>query len=103
MRDAELIRVFAEFGFTTGQLAREYDVHRDTIRNVVKGASFRPEGHRSRGQCRYRKLSAEQVRHIRALAAGGFGEQAIARKLNGIVGRSTVRQVMAGTTYRDVT
>lgn len=103
MRDAELIRVFAEFGYRTGELATEYDVHPDTIRNVVKGSSFKPEGHKSRGQCNRRKLNDSQVRYVRELAAQGLGEQAIAKRLNGVIGRSTVRQVMSGKTYQDVT
>jgi len=102
MRDAEFIRLFAEFGYTAGQIAREYDVHPDTVRNVIRGNSFKPEGHRSRGQCNHRKLNAAQVRYIRELAATGLGEQAIARKINNVIGRSTVRQVMSGKTYREV-
>lgn len=98
MRDAELIRVFAEFGFTPRQLAREYDVHADTVRNVVKGTSFKPGGPR----VNQRKLNPEQVRQIRTLAAEGHREQFIARKLGYVVRRGTVRQVIHGITYKDV-
>lgn len=102
MGDAELIRVFAEFGFRTGQLAREYDVHPDTIRNIVKGASFKPGGRGGRGPNKKRKLNEGQVRQIREWAAEGHGEQTISMKLDGVIRRSTVRQVIDGKTYKDV-
>lgn len=102
MRDAELIRVFAEFGFTPRQLAREYDVHADTVRNVVKGTSFKPGPHKGSPHANQRKLNPEQVRQIRTLAAEGHREQFIARKLGYVVRRGTVRQVIHGITYKDV-
>jgi len=99
-----MIRVFKEAGYTTGQLAREYGVHADTIRNVVKGASHAPgknsklDGHR-----RLRKLTDDQVRVIRRMAGEGFGEHAISRQLGKVVHRATIRQVMRRQTYQDVT
>ena len=97
--DAEFIRLFDEFGFPKSQIAREYGVHVDTIRNVVLGKSFKGSVLRNKN----RKLSDDQVRQIREWAAEGFGEARIAKKLGGIIGRSTVRQVITGHSYQDVT
>lgn len=102
MRDAEYIRVFHEFGFSHRQLALEYDVHTDTIRNVLHYKSHNPAVSRTGRRNKNRKLADEQVLRIRELTASGHGEQAIARKLGNVVSRSTVRQVMQGITYQDV-
>jgi transposase len=97
-RDASFIRLFEEFGFSKPQLAEEYGVHVDTIRNVVRGKSFRGGVTRNKN----RKLNDEQVRQIHELAAQRFGEARIAKALGGVVSRSTVRQVMSGKSYKDV-
>ena len=102
MRDAELIRVFSEFGFSSRQLAAEYGVHADTIRNVLHFKSFNPSAVHPYRQNKRRKLNDDQVRLIRRLKNDGLGEQAIAKKLGGTVHRSTVRQVMHGVTYQDI-
>ena len=102
MRDAELIRVFHEFGFSPRKLASEYEVHTDTIRNVLNRRSFNPPAGHLYRQSKHRKLSPWQVHWIRQWASNGLGEQAIAKKLDGAVHRSTVRQVMQGITYQDV-
>lgn len=101
MRDAEFIRLYAEFGFRTTDIAREYEVHPDTVRNILKGRSFRPEGHRPR-TVNARKLTPDQVRFVRAKAAAGYKQEAISQALGGIVKRGTVRQLVNGQTYRDV-
>jgi transposase len=109
-RDAEFIRVFHEFGFSHRQLAREYKRHTDTIRNILHGNSHKPgssragsPGHRNDN----RKLQDEHVRFVRLRAKEGQGEKRITVGLKenfGVeVSRSTVRQVMTGITYRDVT
>ena len=97
-RQAEMIKVFAEFGFTRQQLAVEYGVHPDTIRNILRGTSFAGEGSRRKD----RKLSDDQVRQIRAWAAEGHKEQKIAGLLGNVISRSTVRQVIVGKSYQDV-
>lgn len=38
--DADMIRVFSEFGFSKPQLAQEYHIHTDTVRNVLNYKSF---------------------------------------------------------------
>jgi len=98
-QDAELIRVFHEFGISKPKLAQEYGVHLDTIRNVVNGKSFRGQPVRSKK----RKLTDDQVRQVHSWAAEGLGEVRIAKKLDNIVARSTVRQVINRQSYRDVT
>jgi len=97
--DAEWIRVFAEFGFSKRDLSKEYGVHVDTVRNILNGTSFNGD---PRKRVQPRKLTDEQVRFIREQMALGHKEQAIARMLQGVVGRSTVRQVMEGKSYADV-
>lgn len=99
MRDAEFIRVFYEFGFTKPQIAREYGIHVDTVRNVVIGKSFSGQPMRSSK----RKLTDDQARQVREWAAEGLGEVKISRNLDGLIGRSTVRQVVNGLSYQDVT
>src|ERR1700757_1783703 len=91
---ADMIRVFKEAGYTTGQLAKEYGVHADTIRNVVKGASFtaEPKDPKLDGHRRLRKLTDDQVRVIRKMAGEGFGEHAISRQLGKGVHRATIPQ-----------
>lgn len=105
MRDAELIRVFREFGFTTRQLANEYQVDPDTVRNIVNGKSFTGETRKKgllTGHVKHRKLTADQVRKIRALAAEGFGEQKIEKLIGRVVAHGTIRQVVSRKTYQDV-
>lgn len=97
-RDAEFMRLFHEFGFTKPQLAKEYKVHIDTVRNVLIGKSFRGEPLRSAR----RKLTDDQARQVLAWAAAGLGEVKIQRNLGGIIGRSTVRQVINRESYQDV-
>lgn len=99
---ADMIRVFKEFGYRTGQLAQAYEVHPDTIRNVVKGASFTTKDPSQDGHRRLRKLTDDQVRIIRKMAGEGYGEHAISRELNKVVHRATIRQVMRRQTYKDV-
>lgn len=100
-RDAEFIRLFAEFGFKKPQLAREYDVHTDTIGNVLNGKSFYgPEPPRID-----RKLTDDQARQVLAWAAEGLGEIRIQNKLSqrGVnIGRSTIRQVIKRQSYQDL-
>ena len=98
-RDAEFIRVYHEFGIAKTKLAREYGVHVDTIRNVINRVSFKGGPVRSK----MRKLTDDQVRQVHAWSAQGLGEVKIQRNLGGIIGRSTVRQVINGESYRDVT
>jgi len=101
-RDAEFILVFYEFGFTKPELAREYGVHVDTIRNVLKGKSFQGRPLRSSR----RKLTDDQARQVLAWAAEGVGEVRIQKRLRAQgteIGRSTVRQVINGQSYQDVT
>jgi transposase len=96
--DADFIRVFYEFGFTKKQLAQEYQVHVDTIRNVISGKSFQGITQRSR----HRKLNDDQVRQVRAWAAQGLGEVKISKLLGGLIGHSTVRQVMNRESYQEI-
>lgn len=98
--DADWIRVFAEFGYTKRALAKEYGVHVDTVRNILNGTSFNGD---PKKRTQPRKLTDEQVRFIREQVRLGHKEQAIARMLQGVVGRSTVRQVIEGKSYSDVT
>lgn len=97
--DAEWIRLFAEYGFSKRSLSKEYGVHADTIRNILNGTSFNGD---PKKRVQERKLTDEQVRFIRQQVKLGHKEQAIARMLQGVVGRSTVRQVMEGKSYADV-
>lgn len=97
-RDADFMRLFHEFGFTKSQLAGEYGVHVDTVRNVILGKSFRGEPLRSSR----RKLTDDQARQVLAWAAAGLGEVKIAQNLGGVIGRSTVRQVINRESYQDV-
>lgn len=102
-QDADFMRMFYEFGFTQSQLAREYEVHPDTVRNVVTGRSFKGGPPR---RSKKRKLTDDQARQVHKWADEGFGEVRIQRKLHsqGIeIGRSTVRQVINGQSYQDVT
>ena len=102
MRDAEFIRLFKEFGeWTPPQIARAYDVHPDTVRNILYGKSFKPEGHRKDGHRQQRKLTDEQVRTIRELSAAGH-KNCISRHLGKKVSRATVRQVVLRHTYQDI-
>ncbi len=98
--DAEWIRLYAEFGFSKRALSKEYGVHVDTVRNILNGTSFNGD---PKKRVQPRKLTDEQVRFIREEMKKGSKEQAIARMLQGVVGRSTVRQVMEGKSYQDVT
>lgn len=101
-RDADFMRVFAEFGFKAPQLAKEYEVHPDTARNVLNGTSHTGKG---LPPSALRKLTDDQVRQIRAWAAEGLGEARIQNRLKtqGIeIGRSTIRQVINRVSYRDV-
>lgn len=102
MRDAEYIRVFLEFGISKRALAREYEVCLDTIRSIASHRSFNP-GAPPPNYNQHRKLDVSQVQEIRRLRALGYGEQRIAKALGGVITRSTVRQVIDGKTYRDVT
>lgn len=102
MRDAGFIRVFYEFGISHGKLAREYEVHTDTIRNVLHGKSFNPEAPPP-PRSSLRKLSSEQVRMIRRWHAEGESDGRIRELLGGYVTKSTIRQVISGKTYKDVT
>lgn len=102
--DADLIRVFSEFGFTKRALAGEYDVHIDTVRNILNNRSF--TGGKSGGgkvNLANRKLNDDQVRFIHAQAALGHKEQKIASLLGNVVSKSTVRQVIEGRSYAEVT
>lgn len=100
--DAEFIKVFEEFGFTKPQLAREYGVHVDTVRNVLNGKSFHGPAPRSK----QRKLTDDQARQVLRWAGEGLGEVKIQRGLlreYGVrIGRSTVRQILHGQSYQDV-
>lgn len=98
--DAEWIRLYAEFGFSKRSLSKSYGVHVDTVRNILNGTSFNGD---PKKRVQERKLTDEQVRFIRQQMKKGLKEQAIARLLQGVVGRSTVRQVMEGKSYADVT
>lgn len=107
MRDAEFIRVFAEFGFSHRQLANEYGRHPDTIRNILHYTSHDPARTRESRRNKNRKLADEHVLHVREWTTTcNFGEQKISRLLRETFGvevsRSTVRQVMQGLTYQDV-
>lgn len=99
---AEMIKVFREFGFTKAALGREYGVHVDTIRNIDKGVSFNGGAPKRKD----RKLSDDDIRFIRAKGASGIKEQQISNLLrterNIEVSRSTVRQVLNGKSYKDV-
>jgi hypothetical protein len=101
MRDAEFIRVFAEFGYKPVPLAKEYKVHPDSVRNILLGKNFKPGSDVPRVNA-HRKLADDQVRRIKQLAAEGHGEHHIWNAMDRVVGRSTVRQVMNGVTYQDV-
>jgi hypothetical protein len=95
--------LFGEFGFTPQQLGREYEVHTDTARNVLNGKSHQGLLIRSS----LRKLTDDQARQIRQWAAPppageGLGEARIRRRLGGIVGCSTIRQVINRESYQDV-
>lgn len=96
---ADTIRVFAEeTRATKAALAREYDVHPDTIRNILNRKSFIGETpHR-----KDRKLSNEQVLEIRCLSKLGYKPDKIATKMDHIVSKSTIRQVVDGKSYKDV-
>ena len=98
-QDAEFIRVFHEFEISSSKLAKEYGVHVDTIRNIVNGKSFQGNPLRSK----QRKLTDDQARQVREWAAAGLGEVKIAKNLGGIIGRSTVRQIINNESYQDVT
>lgn len=97
-----MIRVFLEFGISKSALAREYNVHVDTIRNIDRGLSFSGSLTRRKD----RKMSDVHIKFIRAQAALGYGEHVIVNDLyEGFaieVSRSTVRQVIAGKSYKDV-
>lgn len=95
---AEMVRVFAEFGYTKAALAREYGVHVDTVRNILRGTSFNG----TTPPRKDRKLDEEQVLWIRQWAADDLSDTMIVKKLGGVVSRSTVRQVVEGRSYRDV-
>lgn len=98
---ADMIRVFAEeTRATRASLAVEYDVHPDTIRNILNRKSFTGSSPASR---RDRKLSNEQVFQIRALSKLGNKPDIIATKMGHIVSKSTIRQVVNGQSYKDVT
>ena len=98
--EADMIRVFAEETRATRHtLAAEYDVHPDTIRNILNGKSFTGSSPASR---RDRKLSDEQVFQIRALSKLGNKPDVIATKMDHIVSKSTIRQVVDGKSYKDV-
>lgn len=96
--DATMIPVFREF-FSRSEVAREYGVHRDTIRNVEKGVSFSTLVSRRKD----RKLSDDEIRQIRLWEGQGHREHAITTLLENKVSRSTVRQVLNGQSYQDVT
>lgn len=98
--DAEWIRLYAEFGFSKRTLSKEYGVHVDTVRNILNGTSFNGD---PKKRTQERKLTTEQVRFIHRQVALGHKEQAISKMLKGVVGRSTVRQVIEGKSYADVT
>lgn len=91
---ADMIRVFAEFGFEKPQLAREYHVHQDTVRNVLNGLSFTGDARKKTFQ--HQQPTDEQVRFIREQAREGYKEQAISTMLRGVVARATVRMVLDG-------
>lgn len=98
--DADMIRVFAEETRAgRAALAREYGVHPDTIRNIVNRKSF------TGGQPRRkdRKLTCEQVIQIRCLSKLGDKPDRIATKMDHIVSKSTIRQIIEGKSYKDVT
>jgi transposase len=98
-RDANFIRVFHEFGFTKPQLAREYGIHVDTVRNVITGRSF----HGQPAPSKSRKLTDDQVRQVRLWSGEGLGEVRIAKRLGNVIARSTVRQIVHRKSYQDVT
>lgn len=101
-RDAEFIHLFHEFGFKKPQLAKEYEVHLDTIRNVLNGKSHHGKPLRNS----LRKLTDDQARQVLAWSAEGLGEIRIQNRLKaqGIeIGRSTIRQVIKRQSYQEVT
>jgi hypothetical protein len=89
----EMIRLFAEFGFSFAQLAQEYEIHTNTVRSIVNGA---PDVIR-----KDRKLTDDQIRQVRAWHAQGWGQQRISQEL-GIISKSSVRQILRGNSYRNV-
>lgn len=100
--DADLIRVFAEeTRATKAALAREYDVHPDTIRNILNRKSFTGDPAVPRRNPN-RKLSNEQVIQIRCLSKLGYKPDKIATKMEHVVSKSTIRQVVEGSSYKDV-
>lgn len=97
---ADMIRMFSEFGFSKPQLAREYHVHTDTVRNVLNGLSF--TGDTRKKDFHHQPPTDEQVRFIKEQAREGHKEQAIATMLRGVVARATVRQVLDGKNQQGV-
>lgn len=97
-RQAEMIRLFLEFGFTQQECADVYEVSLDTIRNIANGVSFKPPVSRRKD----RKLSDDEIRQVHVWGAKGHKEQKISTLLHGKVSRSTVRQILAGKSYQDV-
>lgn len=94
---AEMILVFRRY-FSRAAVAREYGVHPDTIRNVENGTSFAREPSRRKD----RKLTDDEVRRVHAWGSQGFKEAKIAGLLDNKVSRSTVRQILAGKSYKEV-
>ena len=98
---ADMIRVFSdELHVSKAALAREYGVHVDTVRNILNYKSFTGAEKKPSGQPR--SLTDEQVRFIKAQARKGYKESAITKMMRGVAHKSTVRQVLEGKTYQDV-
>ena len=93
---AEYIRLFKDIA-KPAALAKEYGVCVATIHNVLNGKSFRDDK-KPRSD---RALTEETVREIRKLQAEGLSDWKISR-LPGMPPRSSVRQVLNGKSYKDI-
>lgn len=96
----EMIKVLGEF-VRPVPLGREYGVHPDTIRNILAGKSHRASHQAPR---RDRKIPDTEIREMRRLASKeGMREHAIKNHMQVPYSRSTIRQVIDGLSYKDVT
>lgn len=101
-RDVQFIQVFRDIpGITPRKVSREYGVHPDTVKNIWSGrARTGTPAARPRPD---RRMSDDEVRAMRRLAGQGHGEQAIKIIMSVPYSRSSIRQVITGVTYREIT
>lgn len=95
------LRALAAAGHTQTALAERFGVSQSCVCNAVTGKTWGEAGGQPVRRGQWRKLTAEQVRTVRALLAGGMTQRAVGAAVG--VGQKAVGCIARGITWRWLT